>query len=147
MVVLAAGEAIMPYLSGLMELYMHLLATGSNTIRETVICGIGSAAHAAGSVRGRPVPCCASVVARSQLTTNLLLGEGGGRSACVQRFMPYAAVLDHLFQAMTLTEPELLELRALATDTLGTVANALGKQAFAVRAIWKCRGESTTWGL
>jgi len=66
----------MPYLSGLMELYMHLLATGSSTIRETVICGIGSAAHAAGSVRGRPVPCCATVVARSQLTTNLLLGEG-----------------------------------------------------------------------
>lgn len=52
---------------------------------------------------------------------------------CVQRFMPYAAVLDHLFHAMTLTEPELLELRALAADTLGTVANALGKQAFAVR--------------
>jgi len=47
--------------------------------------------------------------------------------------MPYAAVLDHLFHAMTLTEPELLELRALAADTLGTVANALGKQAFAVR--------------
>ena len=48
-----ADDAILPYLDQLMVLYTQLLESDKAAIRETVVCGIGSAAHAAGQVRMR----------------------------------------------------------------------------------------------
>jgi hypothetical protein len=50
-------------------------------------------------------------------------------------------VLDALTQLMGLTEPEHLELRALATDTIGTVALAVGRTVFDVSGFTARVGE------
>lgn len=94
------GSGILAYLQPLMEKLVYMLQHGNLKTQETVICAIGSTAHAAG-----------------------------------KDFQPYfAKVNEFLRSAMMIETPDELQLRALATDTLGTVAVAVGKEAFAVSA-------------
>ena len=55
-----------------------------------------------------------------------------GRPCATQKFLPYAGVVQRFLAFMALNEEEHLELRAVTTDTIGTVAIALGRQAFEV---------------
>ena len=112
---------------------MSLLNSPKPSVRETVICGIGSAAHAAQAVRHHR----ATRLLRPNETT-----RGAHRATMepwraahggAQRFIPFAAVVNQLLQAMTLSGDDHVELRSLATDTIGTVAVAIGREAFQVR--------------
>jgi len=91
------GDDITSYLHPLMEKLVQMLQHGNLKIQETVICAIGSTAHAAD-----------------------------------KKFLPYfPQVMQYLRLAMGANAPDQLQLRSIATDTLGTVALAVGKEAFA----------------